>query len=43
MPGDNVLLDFEMTSAVPVEPGLRFTVREGGKTIGTGVIVKVAD
>lgn len=43
MPGDNVEADIELIAKVPVEQGLRFTIREGGKTVGTGVIAKVVD
>jgi elongation factor Tu len=36
MPGDNVELDIELVHDVAVEEGMRFTIREGGKTVGTG-------
>ncbi|GAB4829773.1 hypothetical protein Ancab_019428 [Ancistrocladus abbreviatus] len=41
MPGDNVTAVFELLSAVPVDPGQRFALREGGRTVGAGVISKV--
>jgi elongation factor Tu len=41
MPGDNVSLEVELVHEVPLEEGLRFTMREGKITIGTGVIKKV--
>jgi elongation factor Tu len=41
MPGDNLELVVEMLAPVAVDEGLRFTVREGGKTVGTGVVTKV--
>ncbi|KAG5460418.1 MAG: LOW QUALITY PROTEIN: elongation factor Tu [Olpidium bornovanus] len=43
MPGDTIALDCELNHDLPVEPGLRFTFRECGKTIGTGVITKLYD
>jgi elongation factor Tu len=41
MPGDNVEMEVELKSAVACEEGLRFTVREGRKTVGTGVVTKI--
>jgi len=41
MPGDNVTLDVELVIPIAIEPGLRFNMREGGKTVGTGIITKV--
>jgi len=41
MPGDDVEVTMEAVSPVPIENGLRFTVREGGKTVGTGVVTKI--
>jgi len=41
MPGDNVTAIFELILPVPVEPGQRFALREGGRTVGAGVISKV--
>ncbi|KAJ1506943.1 translation elongation factor Tu [Coelomomyces lativittatus] len=41
MPGDNVTLKVELASVVPLEKGQRFTIREGGKTVGTGVIIEL--
>ncbi len=38
-PGDHVLLDVELIYSVALEPGVRFAVREGGKTVGAGVVV----
>lgn len=43
MPGDNVTLKVDLASEVPLEKGLRFTIREGGKTVGTGVVVELLD
>ncbi|KAF1895464.1 hypothetical protein Lal_00044114 [Lupinus albus] len=41
MPGDNVTATFELMSAVPLETGQRFALREGGRTVGAGVVSKV--
>jgi len=41
MPGDNTTLDVEIVSPIAIEPGLRFNMREGGKTVGTGVVTKI--
>nr|GMD71032.1 elongation factor Tu, mitochondrial [Ipomoea batatas] len=41
MPGDNVTAIFELISAVPLEKGQRFALREGGRTVGAGVVSKV--
>ena len=43
MPGDNVTAHFELISSVAMEPGLRFAMREGGRTVGAGVVSKVLD
>jgi elongation factor Tu len=41
MPGDNVELVVELITPVAVEEGLRFAIREGGKTVGAGVVTKI--
>lgn len=43
MPGDNVTCTAELLSKVAMEEGLRFAVREGGRTIGAGVVTKVIE
>ena len=43
MPGDNVEMLIEMVSKVAVNEGLRFTVREGRRTVGTGVVTKIIE
>lgn len=43
MPGDNTTLDVELITPVPLEAGLRFTMREGGRTVGTGIVTKVME
>jgi len=43
MPGDNVNMDVELIYPVALEPGLRFAVREGGRTVGAGVVTDVIE
>lgn len=43
MPGDNVTCEIEIMSKVAMEEGLRFAVREGGRTVGAGVVTKVME
>ena len=41
MPGDNVKMDVELITPIAIEEGLRFAIREGGRTVGSGVVTKV--
>ena len=41
MPGDNVEIDVELITPIAIEEGLRFAIREGGRTVGSGVVTKV--
>jgi elongation factor Tu len=41
MPGDNVEMVGDLVHDIALEPGSRFTLREGGKTIGTGIVSEV--
>ena len=43
MPGDNVTLEVELGKPIAMEQGLRFAVREGGRTVGSGVVAKVVE
>jgi elongation factor Tu len=43
MPGDNTRIEVELITRIALEPGLRFNMREGGMTVGTGVVTKVLD
>jgi elongation factor Tu len=43
MPGDSVSLEVELITPIACEEGLRFAIREGGKTVGAGVVVKILD
>ena len=41
MPGDNVTISVELQKAIAIEEGLRFAIREGGRTVGSGVVSKI--
>jgi len=41
MPGDNVKIEVELITPVAMDPGLRFAIREGGKTVGSGVVSEI--
>ena len=41
MPGDNVLMDVELITPIAIEKGLRFAIREGGRTVGSGVVTEI--
>ena len=41
MPGDNIKMVIELIAPIAMEQGLRFAIREGGKTVGSGVVAKV--
>ena len=41
MPGDNITMDIELITPIAIEEGLRFAIREGGKTVGSGIITKI--
>jgi elongation factor Tu len=43
MPGDNVSLEVDLISPIAMEEGLRFAIREGGRTVGAGVVSKILD
>jgi len=43
MPGDNVNLEVELMSPIAMEDGLRFAIREGGRTVGAGIVTKVIE
>ena len=43
MPGDNVNLDVELIMPIAMEEGLRFAIREGGRTVGAGVVTQVVE
>ena len=43
MPGDNITMDIELITPIAIEPGLRFAIREGGRTVGAGVVTAIND
>ncbi len=43
MPGDNVEMSVELITPIAIEKGLRFAIREGGRTVGSGAVTEVAD
>ena len=42
MPGDNVTMDIELITPIAIEEGLRFAIREGGRTVGSGIVTKIS-
>jgi len=43
MPGEDAAVTIELISKLPIEEGQRFTVREGQKTVGTGIVSKIIE
>jgi elongation factor Tu len=43
MPGDNVKMTVNLIAPIAMEEGLRFAVREGGRTVGAGVVSKIVE
>ena len=43
MPGDNITMDIELITPIACEEGLRFAIREGGRTVGAGVVTKISE
>jgi elongation factor Tu len=43
MPGDNVEMSVEMIQPIAMDEGLRFAIREGGRTVGSGVVTQVVE
>ncbi len=41
MPGDNVQMEIELIQPIAMDPGLRFAIREGGRTVGSGVVTEI--
>jgi len=41
MPGDNVTMEVELLVPIAMDEGLRFAIREGGRTVGAGVVAKI--
>jgi elongation factor Tu len=43
MPGDNVTLEIELITPVAMDKGLRFAIREGGRTVGAGTVSEIVE
>jgi elongation factor Tu len=43
MPGDNAELDIELITPIAMDQGQRFTIREGGRTVGSAVVAKIIE
>jgi elongation factor Tu len=43
MPGDNARLSVELMKPIAMDDGVRFAIREGGKTVGSGVVTKIVE
>ncbi|MDP1981544.1 MAG: elongation factor Tu, partial [Sulfuritalea sp.] len=43
MPGDNIAMTVRLIAPIAMEEGLRFAIREGGRTVGAGVVAKVIE
>ena len=43
MPGDNIDMEITLITPIALELGLRFAIREGGRTVGSGVVAKVIE
>ncbi|MBI3062467.1 MAG: elongation factor Tu, partial [Deltaproteobacteria bacterium] len=41
MPGDNVTMEISLITPIAMDEGLRFAIREGGRTVGAGVVTKI--
>ena len=43
MPGDNVVMNVELITPIAIEKGLRFAIREGGHTVGSGIVSTIIE
>jgi elongation factor Tu len=43
MPGDNIVMTIELITPIAIEEGLRFAIREGGRTVGSGVVIEIIE
>jgi elongation factor Tu len=41
MPGDNIDMTIDLITPIAIEEGLRFAIREGGRTVGSGVVISI--
>ena len=43
MPGDNIKMEVDLITSIAMEVGLRFAIREGGRTVGSGVVSSIIE
>ena len=43
MPGDNIVMTINLITPIAIEEGLRFAIREGGRTVGSGVVTEIIE
>ena len=43
MPGDNVAMEIELITPVAMDQGLKFAIREGGRTVGAGIVSEIVE
>ena len=43
MPGDNIIMEVKLITPIAIEEGLRFAIREGGRTVGSGVVTEIIE
>jgi elongation factor Tu len=43
MPGDNISMEIQLIQPIAMDEGLRFAIREGGRTVGAGVVAKIIE
>ncbi|MBU0726157.1 MAG: elongation factor Tu, partial [Alphaproteobacteria bacterium] len=43
MPGDNIAMEVKLIAPIAMDEGLRFAIREGGRTVGAGVVAKIVE
>ena len=43
MPGDNISMEDELITPIAMDEGLRFAIREGGRTVGAGVVASISE
>ncbi|MCI0431092.1 MAG: elongation factor Tu, partial [Rhodospirillales bacterium] len=43
MPGDNITMEIELITPIAMDEGLRFAIREGGRTVGAGVVASIIE
>jgi elongation factor Tu len=43
MPGDNIVMEINLITPIAIEQGLRFAIREGGRTVGSGVVTEIIE